>query len=630
MAVPETKNAPDKNRRSVGPIASIAGAILSAHEDRVTPNPDELMKAYADVAMRTSAMIQNHIKRQMKKGVSMPTDDLGIAKAFMDMTQQMLSDPQKMVEAQMKLMQDYFALWQHSMQRAMGLEGKVVVEAKKGDNRFKNKDWEELFVFDFIKQSYLITANHVHGTVSSVEGLDENSKKKVDFFTRQFIEALAPTNFAATNPDVLRETVKTSGQNLLSGFKNLLRDIETGDGELRVKMADTSAFEMGRNVATTKGKVIFQNEMIQLIQFCPTTTEQYKRPLLIVPPWINKYYILDLRESNSWIKWTTDQGHNVFVISWVNPDAEMAQKSFDAYMAEGALTAIDVVCDQTGEKEINTIGYCLGGTLLASTMGYMAAKKDKRVASATFFVALLDFTIPGELGVFIDEKQISFLEKKMSERGFMEGSEMAGTFNMLRSNDLIWSFVINNYLLGKQPFPFDLLFWNSDSTRMPYAMHSFYLRNMYLNNRLREPGGITLLDTPIDLTKVKTPCYFISTVEDHIAPWKGTYLGATALGGPVRFVLGGSGHIAGIVNPPSANKYGYWTNDAQPTAMPADDWFKGATQSPGSWWNDWQAWVTGLNDAKVPARDPMEGKYKPVGDAPGSYASVRLDAPAKK
>ena len=630
MSVPDSKKPPKVERRATGPIASIAGAILSAHEDRVAPDPKELAKAYADVAKRTSAMIQNHIKRQMKKGVSMPTDDLGIAKAFMDMTQKMLADPQKMVEAQMQLMQDYFALWQHSMMRAMGMEGDPVTAPKKGDNRFKNKDWDELFLFDFIKQSYLITANHVHGAVNSVEGLDENSQKKVDFFTRQFIEALAPTNFAATNPDVLRETVKTSGQNLLSGFKNLLRDIEAGDGELRVKMADTSAFEMGRNVATAKGKVIFQNEMIQLIHFTPTTTEQYKRPLLIVPPWINKYYILDLRESNSWIKWTTDQGHNVFVISWVNPDAKLAQKGFDAYLAEGALTAIDVVCDQTGEKEINTIGYCLGGTLLASTMGYMAAKKDKRVASATFFVALLDFTIPGELGVFIDEKQISFLEKKMSERGFMEGTEMAGTFNMLRSNDLIWTFVINNYLLGKEPFPFDLLFWNSDSTRMPYAMHSFYLRNMYLNNRLREPGGITLLDEPIDLSKVTTPCYFISTVEDHIAPWKGTYLGATALGGPVRFVLGGSGHIAGIVNPPSANKYGYWTNDAQPTSMPADDWFAGAKQSPGSWWNDWQAWVTGLNGAKVPARDPMVGKYKPIGDAPGSFASVRLDAPAKK
>ncbi|MBK8121177.1 MAG: class I poly(R)-hydroxyalkanoic acid synthase [Sulfuritalea sp.] len=603
---------------------------MSAPETKASPDPAEIAKTYAEVAQRASSLIQDHIKRQMKKGVTAPSDDLGIAKAFMDMSQQMLANPQQLVQAQLKLMQDYFSLWQHSMMRAMGMEGAPVAAPKKGDNRFKDPHWDEHFMFDFIKQSYLLTAGHIHESVAKVEGMEPVAKKKVDFFTRNFIEAMAPTNFAATNPEVLRETVKTKGQNLLKGFNNLLRDIEAGDGELRVKMADTSAFEMGRNVATTKGKVIFQNEMMQLIQFLPTTKEQLKRPMLIVPPWINKYYIMDLRESNSWIKWCCDQGHTVFVISWVNPDAKLAKKSFDSYMAEGALTALDIVCEQTGEKEVNTIGYCLGGTLLGSTMGYMAAKKDKRVVSATFFVALLDFTIPGELGTFIDEQQIAFLEKKMSERGFMEGSEMAGTFNMLRANDLIWSFVINNYLMGKEPFPFDLLFWNSDSTRMPYAMHSFYLRNMYLKNLLREPGGITLLDTPIDLAKVKTPSYFISTIEDHIAPWKGTYLGATALGGPVRFVLGGSGHIAGIVNPPSANKYGYWTNDAKPTEQEADEWFKGAKQNPGSWWNDWQAWITGLDDTKVPARDPTKGKYKPIEDAPGSYASLRLDAQKKK
>ena len=603
---------------------------MSAPETKASPDPAEIAKTYAEVAQRASSLIQDHIKRQMKKGVTAPSDDLGIAKAFMDMSQQMLANPQQLVQAQLKLMQDYFSLWQHSMMRAMGMEGAPVAAPKKGDNRFKDPHWDEHFMFDFIKQSYLLTAGHIHESVGKVEGMEPVAKKKVDFFTRNFIEAMAPTNFAATNPEVLRETVKTKGQNLLKGFNNLLRDIEAGDGELRVKMADTNAFEMGRNVATTKGKVIFQNEMMQLIQFLPTTKEQLKRPMLIVPPWINKYYIMDLRESNSWIKWCCDQGHTVFVISWVNPDAKLAKKSFDSYMAEGALTALDIVCEQTGEKEVNTIGYCLGGTLLGSTMGYMAAKKDKRVVSATFFVALLDFTIPGELGTFIDEQQIAFLEKKMSERGFMEGSEMAGTFNMLRANDLIWSFVINNYLMGKEPFPFDLLFWNSDSTRMPYAMHSFYLRNMYLKNLLREPGGITLLDTPIDLAKVKTPSYFISTIEDHIAPWKGTYLGATALGGPVRFVLGGSGHIAGIVNPPSANKYGYWTNDAKPTEQEADEWFKGAKQNPGSWWNDWQAWITGLDDTKVPARDPTKGKYKPIEDAPGSYASLRLDAQKKK
>ena len=603
---------------------------MSAPENNNLPDPKEIAKTYAEVAQRASSLITAHTKRQLKKGVSAPTDELGIAQAFMDMMAHMLANPYKMAQAQMNLVWDYFSLWQHSMLRSIGMEGTPVAAPKKGDNRFKDAHWEDHFLFDFIKQSYLISARHIHDTVSNVEGLEEISKKKVDFFTRQFIDALSPSNFAATNPEVLRETVKTHGQNLLKGFNNLLRDIEEGDGQLRVKMTDPTAFQMGKNVATAKGKVIFQNEMIQLIQFNPSTKQQYKRPMLIVPPWINKYYILDLRESNSWIKWCTDQGHSVFVISWVNPDARLAKKSFEDYLSEGALTAIDVVCEQTGEKEINTIGYCLGGTLLGSTMGYMAAKKDKRIVSATFFVALLDFTIPGELGTFIDEQQIAFLEKKMMERGFMEGSEMAGTFNMLRSNDLIWSFVVNNYLMGKDPFPFDLLYWNSDSTRMPYAMHSYYLRNMYLKNLLREPGGITLLDTPLDLSKVKTPSYFISTVEDHIAPWKGVYLGTTALGGPVRFVLGGSGHIAGIVNPPSANKYGYWTNDTRPSEIEADEWFKQAKQNEGSWWNDWQAWVTGLDDAKVPARDPLKGKYKPIEDAPGSFASVRLDSMKKK
>jgi len=601
---------------------------MSAHEPKALPDPKEIAKTYAEVAQRASNLITDHLKRQMKKGVSAPSDDLGIAQAFMDMMAKMLANPYKLAQAQMNLVWDYFSLWQHSTLRLMGMPGAPVAEPKKGDKRFADAQWEEHFLFDFIKQSYLITARHIHDSVGKVEDLDEISRKKVNFFTRQFIDALAPSNFALTNPEVLRETVKSNGQNLLKGFNNLLRDIEEGDGQLRVKMTDPSAFEMGKNVASTPGKVIFQNEMIQLLQFNPTTKEQYKRPLLIIPPWINKYYILDLRDSNSYIKWATDQGHTVFVISWVNPDRKLALKGFDDYLTEGALTAIDVVCQQTGEKEVNMIGYCLGGTLLGSTMGYMAAKKDKRIASATFFVALLDFSIPGELGVFIDEGQVSSLEKKMEERGFLEGSEMGTTFNMLRSNDLIWTFVVNNYLMGKEPFPFDLLYWNSDSTRMPYKMHSYYLRNMYLNNLLRQPGGITLLDTPIDLSKVKTPSYFISTIEDHIAPWRSVYLGSTALGGPVRFALGGSGHIAGIVNPPSANKYGFWTNDARPETP--DEWFAGAKQHEGSWWTDWQKWITKLNDEKVPARDPSKGKFKPLEDAPGSFVKFRLDTQKKK
>jgi len=592
-------------------------------------DPAEIASTYAEVAQRASRLLAEHLQRQMQQGINVPTDELGIAQSYLNLMAKLFANPLKMAQEQMSLMRDYFSLWQNSMLRYAGLPVAPVAAPAKGDHRFKDAQWEDNFLFDFIKQSYLITARHVHDSVCCVEGLDEISQKKVNFFTRQFIDALSPSNFALTNPEVLRETARSHGQNLLNGFNNLLRDIEEGDGQLRVKMTDPDAFEIGRNVGTTPGKVIFQNDLIQLLQFNPTTSEVFKRPLLVIPPWINKYYILDLRQNNSFIKWATDQGHSVFVISWVNPDAKLASKGFDDYMSEGALAALDAVCRQTGEQEVNLIGYCLGGTLLGATMGYLAAKKDKRIASATFFVALLDFSIPGELGVFIDEQQVANLEKKMAERGYLEGSEMGGTFNMLRSNDLIWSFVVNNYLMGKQPFPFDLLYWNSDSTRMPYKMHSFYLRNMYLKNLLKEPGGIELKGVAIDISKVKVPSYFISTIEDHIAPWQSTYLGATRLGGPVRYVLGGSGHIAGIVNPPSANKYGYWTNDSKVLPKTSSAWFKDAQQHEGSWWPDWQQWITALDDTLTPARDPAKGKLKPLDDAPGSYVKFRLDTQKK-
>jgi len=418
---------------------------------------------------------------------------------------------------------------------------------------------------------------------------------------------------------VLRETVSSGGQNLLRGLNNLLADIEKGGGQLRISMTDETAFQLGRNVATSPGKVVFQTDLMQLIQYQPSTSEVYRRPLVIIPPWINKYYILDLREKNSFIRWAVERGHTVFVLSWVNPDAKLAQKGFDDYMTEGPLAAMDFVARATGEREVDVIGYCLGGTLLGATLGYLAAKGDDRVKSATYFVSLLDFSQPGELGVFIDEEQVASLEKKMNERGYLEGAEMASTFNLLRANDLVWSFVVNNYLMGKDPFPFDLLYWNADSTRMPARMHSYYLRNMYLKNLMGVPGGINLKGVPIDLSKVKVPSYFISTVEDHIAPWKTTYQGARYLGGPVRFVLGGSGHIAGIVNPPAAKKYHYWTSDARATT--ADEWFAGAKQMPGSWWDDWQRWIDALNGGeKVPARIPANA----IEDAPGSYAKARV------
>ena len=595
-------------------------------EKQDLPDPTELAKTYAEVAQRASTLISDHIQRQVKRGITPPQDELGIAQAFMDMMAKLLSNPYRLAQAQMNLVWDYFSLWQQSMLRFAGMNAAPVASPDKSDKRFKDEQWQEHFLFDFMKQSYLITARNIHDTVCCVDGLDEQTQKKVNFYTRQYIDALSPSNFALTNPEVFRETVKSHGQNLVKGLNNLLRDIEDGGGNLRVRMTDTSAFELGKNVATTPGKVVFQNEMMQLVQYTPSTDKVMKRPLLICPPWINKFYIMDLREKNSLIKWCVDQGHTTFVISWVNPDEKLAAKSFDAYVLDGVMAALDQIEKQTGEKEVNAAGYCLGGTLLATSCAYLAAKKQKRIASATFFTTMTDFSDPGELSVFLDEGQISNLEKKMFERGYLEGSEMAGTFNMLRANDLIWSFVVNNYLMGKDPFPFDLLYWNSDSTRMPATMHSFYLRNMYMENRLIEPGGIEIDGTPIDLSKIKIPCYFISAIEDHIAPWKSTYMGATVFGGPTRFVLGGSGHIAGIINPPVANKYGYWVNPAAKLPKTSDEWFSKAQQHAGSWWVDWQDWVTAHDDTQVTPRDPAKGKLKPIEDAPGSYVKMRADS----
>jgi polyhydroxyalkanoate synthase len=588
-------------------------------------NEAEQLKVFQDVAERSSKILGDFAQKQARSMSSAVRDEMGIAKAFMDLYSRMAADPAAIASLSVNMWIDYARLCQSSWMKMMGMESQPIAEPAKGDSRFKDADWTGNFLFDYFKQSYLIAARHIQHAVSEVQGLPEESEKKVAFFTRQYVDALSPSNFLMTNPQVLRETLNSGGQNLVRGLNNLLTDIEKGGGELRISMTDEKAFTLGKNVATTPGKVVFQNDLMQLIQYQPATAEAYKRPLVIIPPWINKYYILDLREKNSFIRWAVEQGHTVFVVSWVNPDARLAQKGFDDYMHEGALAALDAVEKATGERTVNFIGYCLGGTLLGATLGFLAQKKEiDRVASATFFVSLLDFSKPGELGVFIDEAQVENLERKMNERGYLEGSEMAGTFNMLRANDLVWSFVVNNYLMGKDPFPFDLLYWNADSTRMPARMHSFYLRNMYIKNLLGVPGGINLGGVPIDLSEVKVPSYFISTVEDHIAPWKTTYLGAKYLGAPARFVLGGSGHIAGIVNPPSAKKYHYWTNDALP-ATP-DEWFAGAKQNPGSWWEDWQKWMDRQNagDAKVPARKPGDAKLKILEDAPGSYASLRI------
>lgn len=585
------------------------------------PDPATLGRSMAGIAERSQRIVGDWLKRQAEEGPAKP-DPMNIGAAFMEMTTRLMTNPQKLIEAQVGFWQDYMSLWQSTARRMMGMDGKAVIEGDPRDRRFKDEAWKDNEVFDFIKQSYLLSARYITDVVKQADGLEPATAQKVDFYSRQFIDAMSPSNFLLTNPEVLRKTAETGGENLIKGLNNLLADLERGKGSLRIKMTDMEAFKIGENIAVTPGKVVYQNDLMQLIQYTPTTEKVLKRPLLIIPPWINKFYILDLRARNSFVRWATAQGHTVFIVSWVNPDEKLAEKNFEDYMKEGILDALTAIEAATGERAVNAIGYCLGGTLLSSTLAWMAAQGDDRIKSATFFVTLMDFRESGELNVFIDEEQIKALEDKMNKRGFLEGSEMATTFNMLRANDLIWSFVVNNYLLGNDPFPFDLLYWNADSTRMPAKMHSFYLRNMYQDNKLSQPGGISLAGTPIDLSKVKVPAYFISTREDHIAPWRATYRGTKLLGGENRFVLAASGHIAGVVNPPEGGKYSHWLN----TELPEDPetWFQGATEIAGSWWPDWQRWITALDKRMVKAREPGDGKLAVLEDAPGSYVKVLL------
>ena len=584
------------------------------------PDPAVLGRSMADIAERSQRIVTDWLKRQGSE--ERETDPLNIGSAFMEMTAKLMANPARMMQAQLGFWQDYMTLWQNTARRIMGMPSESVIDAPSTDRRFKDDAWKENEVFDFIKQSYLLSARYVQDVVTHVDGLDPKTAQKVDFYSRQFTDAMSPSNFLLTNPEVLRKTAETGGENLLRGLNNLLADLERGKGKLHIKMTDMDAFKLGENIGVSPGKVVFQNDLMQLVQFTPTTEKVLKRPLLIGPPWINKFYILDLRPKNSFVRWAVSQGHTVFVISWVNPDSKLAEKGFDDYMTEGYLAALDAIEAATGEREVNAIGYCLGGTLLASTLAYMAAKGDDRIKTATFFVTMMDFENAGELGVFIDEEQLTSLEEKMSKRGYLEGSEMATTFNMLRANDLIWSFVVNNYLMGNDPFPFDLLYWNADSTRMPAKMHSFYLRKMYQENLLAQPGGITLLGVPINLGKIKTPAYFLSTREDHIAPWTSTYRGTQLLGGTKRFVLAASGHIAGVVNPPEGGKYSHWISEYLPSTPEA--WFEGATEIAGSWWGDWHRWVCAHGKAMVPARQPGDGKLPAIEDAPGSYVRVRL------
>jgi polyhydroxyalkanoate synthase subunit PhaC len=573
------------------------------------------------IAKQSQTLMLRFVSNQpdaIKLGIG-DTSSLGFD--FFELMTKMMTNPAAVAIAQIDLFYGTLSVWQNTTERMLMLRAQEANAPK--DKRFKHPEWSENAIFSFVKDSYIVAAKSILTAVRAVKGMDDATGRKVDFYTRQFVDALSPSNFVATNPEVLAATLESGGQNLLRGLENLLVDLERGNGRLSITMTDMKAFRLGENIATTPGKIIHQNELMQLIQYRPSTQEVRRRPLLIVPPWINKFYVLDLQPKNSFIKWAVDQGHMVFVISWVNPDEKLAEKSFENYMIEGPLAALDAIESATGERSINTIGYCLGGTLLASTAAYLAAKCDDRIASATYFVTLVDFADAGEMSVFIDEGQLASLERRMRERGYLEARDMATAFNMLRANDLIWSFVVNNYLLGKEQMPFDLLFWNSDSTRMPAAMHSFYLRKMYQQNLLAKPGGISLADTPIDLSKISIPTFILSTREDHIAPWKSTYAATRLYSGPVKFVLSASGHMAGVISAPGS-KYGHWTNDNLPPNP--DEWFAGATPHQGSWWPVWDEWVTQLDSGRVPAREPGAGKLTNIEDAPGSYVRVRSAA----
>jgi polyhydroxyalkanoate synthase subunit PhaC len=583
---------------------------------------EKLQTAFRDIASRSQKLLQDFSERYQADGPR-PADPLHLTQTFMDFTAKMLADPNRLVQAQMELWQQYMKLWQVTTQRMMGQQVAPLAEPAKGDKRFNDPAWKDEVVFDYLKQSYLLTARWLQGTIKDVEGVDEKTSKKIDFYTRQFIDAVSPSNFAMTNPQVVKATVESKGENLLKGLQNLLTDLERGKGQLAIRQTDMNAFKVGGNVATSPGKVVFQNELIQLIQYAPATETVYQVPLLIVPPWINKFYILDLKPENSFIKWATEQGYTVFVISWVNPDAHLTNLVFEDYMKKGPLAALDAIEQATGQREVSAIGYCIGGTLMATTLAYIAARGDRRIVACTFFTAQVDFSEPGELGVFIDEDQLAGVEEMMGKKGYLEGAEMATTFNMLRANDLIWSFVVNNYLMGKDPFPFDLLYWNADATRMPAAMHSYYLRNMYQKNLLVQPGGLVIDNVPIDLTKIAIPVYLQAGKEDHIAPSKSVYKATQIFKGPVRFMLAGSGHIAGVVNPPRNKKYQHWLNETTANPPTLAEWLAGAKENPGSWWHDWDKWLSALSGPKVAARVPGTGGLPAIEDAPGSYVKVR-------
>ncbi|QOR39580.1 class I poly(R)-hydroxyalkanoic acid synthase [Billgrantia diversa] len=588
---------------------------------------EEWNEQLQEMGQHYQALLQDLLERMAPDAAadSIQTD---MREAFQAGAESLMRNPQLLWQTQARLVQDQYQLWQQGLQALSGNLVEPLVSPLKGDRRFKDEAWQQEPYYRAIMQQYLLFSGAVEELIEQLEGLPERQKRNLAFYARQLVNAMAPTNFVTTNPEVMRRTLETKGQNLVEGLAQLRRDLANSADGLNVAMTDRSAFEIGRNIAVTPGFVVYENDLIQLIQYTPTTDTVFKTPLLIVPPWINKYYILDLRQDNSLVKWLVDQGHTVFLISWRNPGPEQRDLTWADYMQMGPIASMEAIEQASGEKSVNLVSYCIGGTLAASTVAYLTStRRGRKVKSVTYMATLQDFRDPGELGVLLSEPILQGIEARMAHDGYLDGRSMAYTFNLLRENDLFWSFYVNNYLKGENPAAFDLLYWNTDGTNLPAGTHGWYLRHMYLENRLVEPGGIELDGVKIDLRKISTPSYFVSTREDHIAKWNSTYYGALLPKGPVTFVLGGSGHIAGIVNPPQRNKYGYWTNEALPDDHEA--WLEGAEHHEGSWWPHWHQWMSegGYidSDKRVPARQPGEGELKLLEEAPGGY--VRMTIP---
>jgi len=582
---------------------------------------EKLSMNLARAALTAQGAIAEMALRQADRPAALSPDPFHVAPALTEVMGRLAAQPDRLMRAQADLFSRYLDLWQTTARRAAGESPDPVVAPAKGDKRFNDADWEANPVFDVIKQSYLLTANWMNSLVAEVTDVEPMAKRRVEFFMKMLTDAFSPSNFLASNPAALREVMATGGESLVRGMDNFTADLERGGGQLSIAQTDYEMFKIGENVATAPGKVVFRNEIIELLQFSPTTEEVCEIPLVIFPPWINKFYILDLRPENSMIRWLSSQGITVFVASWVNPTAELATRTFEDYMREGIYAGTEAAMQQCGVSQVNTVGYCIGGTLLSSTLAHMSAKGDKRIASATFFAAQQDFSEAGDLLLFTNEDWLKDLEDQMDAGGgVLSGKTMADTFNALRANDLIWSFFVSNYLMGKEPKPFDLLFWNSDQTRMPKTLHLFYLRKFYGENALAK-GQLEMDGITLDLSKVQTPIYVQSSKEDHIAPARSVYRGAKLFGGPVTFTMAGSGHIAGVINAPVAQKYQHWTNDGLPDSLEA--WQAGANETPGSWWPHWMTWLKARSGKQVPARDPAEGPLKPLGDAPGTYVKVR-------